>query len=133
MTAQTADRLAKRRNGDQFSDPVAAGKVIYAGAMYAIDASGNAVPASATTGAARAVAVTAADNSAGAAGAVAVAGERGVFQFNNSAVTAIARADIGAACYLEDDNTVAKTAASGAKTAGTIVDVDDGGVWVRVG
>lgn len=132
MSAST-DRLAPRRDGNQFQDPVAASTTIYAGTLYAIDGSGNAVPASATTGAARAVAVARADNSAGSAGDVSVHGERGVFQFDNSAVTAIARADIGATCYIEDDVTVAKTAAGSAKAAGTIVDVDDNGVWVRVG
>lgn len=135
MTAQTADRLVPRRAGDQFGDPVAAATHIYAGAMYALDSSGNAIPASGTSGAARAVAVATADNSAGAAGDINVTGERGVFLMNNSASTdLLARADIGATCYIADDNTVAKTNNSGArKAAGVVVDVDANGVWVRVG
>lgn len=136
MSALTADRNTPRRDGVQFGDPVAAATTIYAGAMYALDASGNAVPAgTAGAGAARAVAEAQADNSAGAAGDITVQGRAGVFQFGNSAsADLIARADIGATAYVVDDQTVAKTDNSGArKAAGTIVDVDDVGVWVRVG
>jgi len=136
MTAQTADRLAQRRDGKQFSDPVAAATKIFAGSMYALSATGFAVPAgTAGSGIARAVCQTQADNSAGADGDINANGETGVFQFANSASTdLIARTDIGATCYIADDNTVAKTDNSGArKAAGEIVDVDANGVWVRVG
>lgn len=136
MTAQTADRLVPHRAGHQFSDPVAAGKIIYAGSMYALDANGNAVPAgTAGSGVARAVCQTQADNTAGADAAINVNGEAGVYPFANSATTdLIARTDIGNTCYIVDDNTVAKTDNSGArKAAGVIVDVDANGVWVRIG
>lgn len=57
----------------------------------------------------------------------------GVFRFANSAAgDAITSADIGAACYIVDDQTVAKT--NGANTrsaAGAVEDVDAEGVWVR--
>jgi len=104
--------------------------------MYALSATGFAVPAgTAGSGIARAVCQTQADNSAGADGDINANGETGVFQFANSASTdLIARTDIGATCYIADDNTVAKTDNSGArKAAGEIVDVDANGVWVRVG
>ena len=39
-----------------------------------------------------------------------------------------------AVCYIVDDQTVAKTDGSSARSkAGTIVNVDDQGVWVRIG
>lgn len=57
----------------------------------------------------------------------------GVFRFANStAADAITSADIGTACYIVDDQTVAKT--NGANTrspAGAVEDVDAEGVWVR--
>lgn len=61
--------------------------------------------------------------------------ERGIFQFANSASTnLIAKADIGATCYVVDNQTVAKTDNSSARAAaGKIIDVDAGGVWVEVG
>ena len=46
----------------------------------------------------------------------------------------IAKADIGAICYVVDNQTVAKTDNSTArKAAGKIIDVDADGVWVEVG
>lgn len=132
----SADRMTLTRDGTSFADPVAASTVIYAGAMYALDASGNAVPAGTSgSGIARAVAQCQADNSAGAAGDVLTAGRTGVFRFANSASTdLIDRTCIGAVCYIVADDTVAKTSNSSArKAAGTVVDVDDGGVWVRIG
>lgn len=130
--ALSADRNTPRRAGVQFRDPVAAAKVIYAGALYALDASGNAIPAvAAGTAHARGVAQARADNSAGAAGAASVEGERGVFRFANSAAAAeIKRTEIGAVAYIADDETVSKT---GTAIAGLVVDVDADGVWVDVG
>jgi hypothetical protein len=57
----------------------------------------------------------------------------GEFRFNNSSAgDAIALTDVGADCYGVDDNTVAKTDASGTRSkAGTIVDVDAQGVWIK--
>lgn len=137
MTALSADRIAPQRaTGDWFSDPVKASSAIYGGALVVLDASGWAVKASTATGlTVRGVAVKAADNSAGANGDVNVETERGVFRFANSASTdAITRAEIGDVCYIVDDQTVAKTDGSSARSAaGTIVDVDAQGVWVRVG
>lgn len=136
MTAATADRNNPRRAGAQVSDPVGAAKKIFAGAMYALNATGYAVPAGTSgAGVARAVAQEQADNTAGADGAIAVTGETGVYRFDNSAsADLIARADIGATCYVVDDSTVAKTDATGTrKAAGKIVDVDSVGVWVKIG
>jgi hypothetical protein len=58
----------------------------------------------------------------------------GTFKYNNSAsADLIAADDIGKACYIVDDNTVALTDGSATRSrAGIIEGVDtDGGVWVR--
>lgn len=133
--ALSADRNVPRRDGVQFGDPVAAATTIYTGALIALDASGNAVPASAIAAQrTRGVAQRRADNSAGVAGATRVEGMRGVFRLDNSAgADEILRADIGNDCYVADDETVAKTSATATRpVAGVIRDVDADGVWVEV-
>jgi hypothetical protein len=136
MSAATANRNTSRRNADQVGDPVAAATTIYGGTMYALSATGFAVPAgTAGSGKVRAVAEIGIDNSIGADGDDTVSGRLGCFRFDNSADTdLIARADIGGICYVVDDSTVAKTDNAGARQiAGAIVDVDDAGVWVLIG
>lgn len=57
----------------------------------------------------------------------------GIFKYTNSAAAdAIAADDIGKACYLVDDQTVALTDGTGTRSRAGIIDgVDsDGGVWV---
>lgn len=134
--ALTTDRLIKRREGIQFSDPVAAATKIYAGSLVCLNASGDAVPGStATTLIARGVAEEQVDNTGGLAGDLRVETRSGVFNFKNSASTdAITRAEIGDNCYIVDDATVAKTDGTTTRSvAGKVVDVDSDGVWVRVG
>ncbi|WP_422096998.1 hypothetical protein [Variovorax sp.] len=126
--ALTADRNTPRREGVCFSDPLAAAALIFAGAMYALDATGNAVKATAGGTAVRAVAQRRADQ---AGGHTRVDGERGIYCFENgTAGAAISRANIGAVAYVVDDQTVGKT---GTAVAGVIVDFDDRGVWVDIG
>ena len=68
--ALSKDRNTKRRDGVLYSDPAAAGAVIYAGALVVIDAAGNAAPGSTATGLrARGLAQEQVNNSAGIAGA----------------------------------------------------------------
>lgn len=136
MAALTAPRPTPRREGNRFSRAVAADTVIYQGALVALTAAGLATPgAVATTLTADGMAVQTADNTDGAAGAIAVEVEKGVFQFGNSAAAdAITAAEIGDAAYIVDDQTVAKTSGTSTRSiAGTIVDVDAQGVWVRIG
>lgn len=128
MTALSTDKNTPRRSGEQFVDPLAASTTIYAGALYALDNSGNAVPAESDGNRARGVAQKRAST---AAGDTHVEGERGVYRFENStAGAAIGRAQIGDLCYVADDQTVSKT---GTAPAGIVVDVDENGVWVDVG
>lgn len=133
--ALTQGRNTKRRAADYFVFPVAAATTIYAGGMVTLlTASGNAVAGgTANAGACVGVAEETVVN-AGAAGDAAVKVSRhAAYQFANSASgDLITRGDVGANCYIVDDQTVAKTDNSGArKVAGRIVDVDANGVWVE--
>ena len=129
MTALTKDRLTSEREGRLVSDPLATGATIYAGSMYVLDAAGDATPA--TAAATTPVRAVARKRAAHADGDTAADGSLGCFCFDNSAGAAeIKRTDIGAACYAADDQTVKKT---GTCRAGTVVDLDTRGVWVRVG
>lgn len=131
----TKDRNTLRRDGVQFNDPVAASTRIFAGSLVCLNAAGNAVPGSlSATLKVRGVAQEHVDNRDGAAGALRIHIRRGVFQFANSASTdEITRADIDSECFIVDDQTVAKTSATDTRSvAGTILDVDAGGVWVEI-
>ncbi len=133
MTASTVERNTRRRPADDFSFPVGANKAILAGTIVVLASDGFAEAATTATGK---VCVGVAEHSATggvSAGDVNVAVKRGCFQFANSASTdEIKRADIGADCYIVDNQTVAKTAATNTRSvAGVIRDVDANGVWVQ--
>lgn len=128
MAALTKDRATAERDGRLVADPLAAGVVLFAGGMYVLNGAGAATPA--TAAATTAVRAVARQRALAAQGDVAD-GVLGVFCFDNSAgADALARADIGAACFAADDQTVKKT---GTCRAGLVLDVDAAGVWVRVG
>lgn len=129
MTALTKDRPTAQRAGHLVSDPLATGVTIYAGAMYVLDGSGDATPA--TAAATTPVRAVARKRAVQAEGGELTDGARGTFCFANSVGgTAITRAHIGENAYAVDDQTVAN---AGTCVAGEILDVDDGGVWVCVG
>lgn len=135
MAALTQDRDTQRRDGDLFEFPVKANAKLYVGALAAIDATGNAVPgAVATTLKSVGRVEERADNTGGADGAIRVKVRRGVFRYANSAAgDLIALADVGANCFIVDDQTVAKTNGTNTRSvAGVIRDVDAGGVWVQI-
>lgn len=133
--ALTGDRNTPERSGELMVLAVAAATTIYAGSLVVLNA-GYAEPGSEDTGL---IAIGRAeeqvDNSGGDAGDKTVKVKRGVFRFANSGGgDAITAANIGSACYIVDDQTVAKTSDEGARSrAGRIVDVDSAGVWVLVG
>ena len=136
MAALSADRNTPTRKTDLIELPAAAAKTFFAGALAALDAAGRATPGAVATtlkGLGRVEAFV--DNAAGAAGAVNVKIRRGCFRWSNSASgDLITAADIGADCYIVDDQTVAKTNGSNTRSvAGKIMDVDAVGVWVRSG
>ena len=124
-------RDTQTRTGDEFDYPVAASTICYQGGLAAIDASGNAVPASNTVG----LTVVGrfeetVDNSDGEAGDLTVRVRRGQFKFDNSVSNAIDAGDLETVAMVEDDETVA-TSASNSIKAGLIVAIDaDGGIWI---
>lgn len=135
MTALTQNRNTPRRETTRHTDPVAADVVIFAGALVALNAAGNAVPASTATGLVpRGRANEHVDTTGLAAGALSVTSDVGVFRFANSAAAdEITRAHIGDVAYIVDDQTVALTDGTGTRSAaGTIRDVDAAGVWVEI-
>lgn len=134
MALSTA-RNTPRRENKLASYPVAAAATLYAGGMVSLLTTGGwAVPAgTADSGLAVGVAIESVSGD-GTNGLNLVTVERDCFRFlNSSAGDAITHADIGNACYIVDDETVAKTDDSGARAiAGLIADVDADGVWVVV-
>jgi hypothetical protein len=134
MAALTADRNTAMRDGQLVSLPVAASADIYAGALVALDANGNATPGATATGLlGMGRAEARADNSSGQAGDISVEVRKGVFRFDNSTgADEITSAEISSDCYIVDDATVAKTDGSGTRSvAGTVFDVDSDDVWVK--
>lgn len=135
MAALTADRNTKERENKVYHFGVKAAAKIYAGSIVCLDAAGKAVKgAVATTLKTVGRAEEQADNTSGADDAIKVKVARGCFRFLNSAAgDAIALADVGANCYVVDDQTVAKTDGTGTRSvAGKIRDVDADGVWVEI-
>lgn len=133
MPALTQDRNTVRRDGQQIEPPVAANVRIYGGSIAAINAAGFVVPGSTSpTLKSAGVAERRADNTGGAAGDIRVRLRKGPHRFTNSAAAdAITLADLGADCYIVDDQTVAKTHATNTRSvAGKVFDVDAEGVWV---
>lgn len=130
--ALSADRNTPERDGKEFALAPASGQVIYRGALVALNSSGELVKGAA---AATLKALGRAENStedAGYDGTITY--RRGTFRFKNSAsADLIAAADIGATCYIVDDETVAKTNGSATRSAaGTVRAVDAAGVWVEI-
>lgn len=113
--------------GRRFVDPVAASTLIYAGAMVALNAAGNAIPAIPTAARMRGVALAEADNSSGAIGDENVIIERGPFLVDNNGT--VNRTHIGGSVYVVDDNTVG---AAGTLIAGKCLDVTAQGVVVEI-
>ncbi len=134
MAALTAPRNTPSRSADTRELGVKAATKIFQGSLVAVDANGYAVPgATATTLRGVGRAELTADNSAGANNAIKVRIGAGVYRFGNSASgDLITTADIGADCYIVDDQTVAKTNGTNTRSvAGKVFDVDAAGVWVK--
>ena len=147
--------LSNSRNTPEMADggrmrvfPVEANTNIYLGGIVALNAAGNAVPASATTTTANAQRVVGraeyvkngmpgqnALNNPGAAGAISITARKGVFLYATDG--SVGAAQLGLNCFALDDNTVtALDRASGATVqqyaaAGIVVAIDPSGqVWV---
>ncbi len=132
MTALVADRNTLEAIGPERVGLLGASQAIFNGSILMRNASGHLIKGAVATGsfgAGRAEDV-------GVSTTAGVTNQRyrpGVFRFANSAAgDLIAVADIGAACYIVDDQTVAKTNGTSTRSpAGIIDNVDSIGVWVR--
>ena len=134
MTALTKGRVTPEQVGDHRDGGVADGETIYQGGIVARNAAGYLVAAATAVGL---VGVGRADemavNNSGSDGEVTLRYKRGCFRYANSAgADEITTADIGEIAFIVDDQTVALTDDTGARSpAGTIDGVDGLGVWVR--
>lgn len=130
---------------NELSVPVKANAVIYAGGIVVMQA-GYAKAGVTGTGlvaagildpvpAVPSVTGGATDGAITSIGSDHVRVSQGVFKFNNSGGgDTIAQANVGALCYIVDDQTVALTDGTGTRSAaGVIIDVDSSGVWVAMG
>ena len=144
MTALLADRKADQLGMPSeviptlLRYPVEASTAIYGGALVAINAAGNAVPASAIgalkcVGRAERQTINLAQSAGGTtspdgiatglAGSISVPVHTGAFYFNINADSTITKANFGANVYASDDNTVSLSDAGGTRPyAGFIFD-----------
>lgn len=114
--------------------PVKAATTIFQGSIVAIDADGYAIPGKKAASLKAAGRAEETVENAGKDGEAVVRVRRGVFVFDNSSTAAnkVGPGDVLGPCYIEDDQTVTKTA-TGASVAGLVVRVDDEGVAVEMG
>lgn len=131
MTALSADRNTPARDGSRIVRPIGANVVVHAGALLAVDASGNLIPGKTATGL-KGVGRAAAsyNNTGGAAGVANITAERGCYRYANDGT--ITGAHIFGTAYIVDDQTVAATDGTSTRSpAGKIIDVDAAGVWIE--
>lgn len=135
--SRNTPRLATGVNFAALALAVAATTKLFQGGIVCKNAAGNAVKGSATAGLiAVGIALEEADNTTGAAGDKTVQAQPGCYKLANSAgADEITAADIGKACYIVDDETVAKTSDAEARPpAGIVVAIDtDGAPFVAIG
>ena len=119
-----AERHLRMEEGRLVTLDVAAATKIEMGKMVEVDLSGNAVEADGTAGhRCIGVARSTADNSSGSAGDITVdVMDRRGFWFDNSSGQALAAANVGQICYVEDDETV--SLGPGTVVAGRVDKVD---------
>jgi hypothetical protein len=136
MVALAAGRQTKEAIGKIINLPMAAASLIYAGGLTCVNAAGFATKGIASTTLKQfGRAENTVDNLAGANGAKTIDVATGIFLWANSAAgDLIVTADIGADCFIVDDQTVAKTNGGATRSrAGKVVFVDASGVYVQMG
>ena len=139
MAALTEDRITKRKDGRIIPVKLKAGAHLRGGGIVASDA-GYSVPgtigAAANDLIAQGVALAGVDNTDGSDGdqvGLVYAGYSCLMD-NAAGDSAVAQADVGKDCYIEDDHTVSLPDAPGNRSkAGRINEVTDEGVWVTIG
>lgn len=133
MTAASENRSTPELSPPNVrSGLLGASQTILQGTILMRNASGHIIKGATATGS-FGVGRSEAAGSSTTAGVTAHPFKEGVFRFaNSSAGDLIATADIGAVCYIVDDQTVAKTNGTSTRSpAGIIYDVDANGVWVK--
>lgn len=133
MVALSADRNTALKQGDLRSGLVGAAVKIFKGSIVMRNAAGYLIKGATATGSfGVGISQSLADNSLGANGALSVTFRPGVAYLANLAADLCLVTDIGAKCWIVDDQTVAKTNGTATRSpAGIIEDVDANGVWVR--
>lgn len=125
MSALAANRDTREIAGELGQATVKSAVTIYAGALVALDADGLANPAANTAGLR---VIGRAEHYATAGQLVTV--KRGVFLFDNKAGDLVTVGDIGAFCYVDNDQSVQHTANSNVVVAGLVRGVTTDGVYV---
>lgn len=132
MAALTNVRDTSELGGKYIALPVKGATAIYQGSIVAVDATGYAIPGKKATGLKAAGRAEETVENKGGDGEAVIRVARGVFIFENSTSGKITAAEVLGPCYIEDDQTVTKTATS-ASVAGLVIRVDDEGVAVEMG
>jgi predicted RecA/RadA family phage recombinase len=132
MVALTENRSTLQMSTGDRVGLLGAAQTIFAGALLMRNVSGHLIKGATATGSFGVGRAEVAGTST-TAGVTVQPYREGIFRFANSAAgDLIATADIGAVCYIVDDQTVAKTNGTATRSpAGSVVDVDAMGVWVR--
>lgn len=145
MALSTARLTRQRKDGD-YNNLVVVGQktatTLYVGGIVCTDATGFAVPGATASGLKIMGVLTSNQpwlspansfTNSGASGSQRLNVLQGTFAFKNSGTDPVAQADVGATVYIEDDETIAKTA-SGKSAAGRFIELDPvtGECWVTV-
>jgi hypothetical protein len=125
MAVLTKNRDTREVAGDYLALTVKSDKTVYAGAIAAINANAEVLPAADAAGL-RVIGRIEHQS----AGGKAVLIKRGTFLWDNSAADPIAAAEIGAYCYVADDQTVRRTGGLNDIVAGLVRGVTADGVYV---
>ena len=114
--------------------PVKAATTIFQGSIVAIGTDGYAIPGKKAASLKAAGRAEETVENTGKDGEATVRVTRGTFVFENSGTAAnkLSAVDILGPCYIEDDQTVTKSA-TGTSIAGLVIRVDDEGVAVEMG
>jgi hypothetical protein len=132
MVALAADRNTPRAEGEERTGTLGATQSIFGGAILMRNAAGDLLEGVTATGS-FGVGVAQERLASTTAGVTVIRYRPGVHRFaNSSAGDLITKANIGAACWIVDDQTVAATNGTNTRSPAGIVDgVDANGVWVR--
>lgn len=133
MAIATADRNTPWKDGELIRVPVAANVKIPGGTIVCASATGFGTPgATSTTLAYLGASDECIDNTGGADGALTIGVRRGkAFKWANDGTDPVTQASLGRACFIVDNQTVAKTNGTNTRSqAGIVVGVDADGVWV---